>query len=211
MESFRADLDAASRRLDTFLRAGVFGTLLDQSDRWHDVGRVAFLRANDRTNHARLCRTLLAQAGQTHNPVTRFSTALMALLDRDAKDLRQPAMVAIAAASQENSDPDFAPWIGLAAGLANYRGGEHARAIEALNDAEQSTQAWCKGPALAYRALALQQLARTEEARQSLTRAQELLAEPLKERPLDWRHWAPLEMAQWSLDEAAATVPPQKP
>jgi len=292
----RAALDTASRRLDTFLRAGVLGTLLDQADRWHDAGRVAllraeaerlihgrvvsrpldaallaearlrwdpvrqamitafqfagqrkwgeardawlkamaepgfawdtalefendlalkmgmtFLRANDRTNHTQLCRTLLAQARETHNPVTRFSTALVALLDRDANDLRQSATEAIAAASQENTDPDFAPWIGFAAGLANYRGGEHARAIEALGDAEQSTQAWCKGPALAYRVLALQQLSRTDEARQSLNRAQELLAEPLKERPLDWRHWAPLEMAQWALDEAAATLPPQKP
>jgi len=291
----RAALDTASRQFDAYLRPGQFGTLLDRADRWHDIGRLAllraeaeqlihgrtvappldatyaaqarqrwapvrqamisafqlagqqkwtdardawieairdpafawdtafeykdvlaleigmtFLRAQDRPNHAQLCRSLFAHAAGTGDPVSRFSAAIVALLDAQATDLRQPATEATAAAKQENVDPDLAPWLGFAAGLANYRTGDYVRAIAAFDDCEPSNQAWCKGPALAYRALALNKLARADEARQSLNHARELLKEPLNHRALDWRHWAVLEMAQWALDEAIAALPLQK-
>jgi tetratricopeptide (TPR) repeat protein len=109
---------------------------LDPSDyrTWYCCGYL-HAQLGDQARHTKFCRELLAQFGQTGDPVAAEWSAKVCLVVPDAvQDRILPASMAERALA---SSPD-SPWIQFAKGLAEYREGQYAGAIQWLKKSQQS-------------------------------------------------------------------------
>jgi hypothetical protein len=84
--------------------------------------------------------------------------------------------------------------------------------LELLRQAEESDQAFCKGGAMAYRAMTLQRMGRGAEAAEVLHAAAQLIAEPLRRRSAGLSLersaglWWDLDICEMALDEARQLI-----
>ena len=115
-------------------------------------------------------------------------------------------VLGMARRSIEGSDEESSdyPFGALALGLAEYRTGDAAKAVEWLEIAQEGPE-FCRIPAHAYRALAAARLGRTEDASEHLKKAEEHAARllPIKSRSSNWKGVVLSEMA---LEEARSVL-----
>jgi len=176
----------------------------------------AFARCGDHTNHERLCRLLLAL--HIENPRTptaeRYATVDA---DRYAKtcflnaraltpELRQNALelARFAVANHQKRKDGHPGWIAQTGGIAEYHAGQPERALELLQEAEKDGHPLIKGPALAYRAMVLKKLNRSDEAAQVLQAAEDLLTSTLQAGSS--LYWWDAEQYQLALEEARQVI-----
>jgi tetratricopeptide (TPR) repeat protein len=177
---------------------------------------IAFVRAGDPTNHARLSRLLLAQ--RPENPTTpraerdataranRYAHACFLNAGGPSPELRQGALelARFAVANQRKRKDHHPGWTCLAGGMAECQAGEPERALELLQEAEKDTNPLVKGIAMAYRAMVLRKLNRTPEAAQVLHEAEHLLSSsPDFDASL---YWWDAEQYQLALEEARQLI-----
>jgi tetratricopeptide (TPR) repeat protein len=169
----------------------------------------AFVRAGDREHHERLCKLVAsAELGEGSVPKTadaaRFAKlcylggpGLPADLLTDAQRWARFAL--------ENRTQDGIPaWTCNSAGMVEHYAGNHARALEILARAEESGAIACRGSAMTWRAMALNELDRHEEAADLLRQAEELLKEPLETGTEG--AWWDLEICRMALEEARQLI-----
>ncbi len=130
--------------------------------------------------HTAFCRLLLdyAERVETDKAVTaeRSAKAYLVLPASDPELLRRAVGLSEQAWTLSRGWPDQG-WFDLCLGLARYRDGDFPGTIEALSQSISDPHHNIKGPSLLLRSMALRQMGRTEEARESL-RAGEALLEP---------------------------------
>jgi tetratricopeptide (TPR) repeat protein len=180
---------------------------------------IAFVRAGDPTNHARLSRLLLAQ--RPENPTTpRAERDATARANRYAHtcflnatglspELRQGALelARFAVANQRKRIDHHPGWTCLGGGMAESHAGEPERALELLQAVENDTNPLVKAIAMAYRAMVLKKLNRPNEAAQALQAAEDLLAPALQAGSS--LYWWDAEQYRLALEEAREMVRPQ--
>jgi tetratricopeptide (TPR) repeat protein len=177
---------------------------------------IAFARAGDATNHARLCRLLLAL--NPDKPLTaKAERDATAMAERYAKtcflharglppELGQRALeLARFAVTNQQKKRDHHPgWTRQTGGMAEYYVGDPARAMEWLEYAEQDESALLKGSTMAYRAMLLRKLNRLEDAARLLREAENLFSSsPETQTGLYW--WGS-EMYKLALEEARQSI-----
>jgi tetratricopeptide (TPR) repeat protein len=167
---------------------------------------IVFVQAEDGANYERLCRLLVSLDPKQVSPNQAERYAKTCSLNSQAlpPDLRERALALarFAVANRHRShDPS---WTSLSGGMAEYRAGEWEQAVERCRKAEKSNAIGCQGGAMVYRAIALKQLGREEEARRVLTQAEALLAEPLQMRSDS--NWWDLEICLLALEEARQLI-----
>jgi tetratricopeptide (TPR) repeat protein len=150
---------------------------LDPSDNWTWF-RSAPLRAQsgDMAGYHRFCRDFLSRFGQTDDPCIAERTAKICLLVPDAvEDLKAPARLAQQAAAA--STHPFLSWFELAKGMAEYREGQFASAIEWLRKSQ--ARAGARRDLLAtdylFIAMAHYRLGEQDQARKSFAEARRIL------------------------------------
>jgi eukaryotic-like serine/threonine-protein kinase len=161
-----------------------------------------FARTGDSPSHELECRLLLATHAETPWFLNAESYARTCFLSANglSAELGQRALALARFTVTNWNQGGDTNWIRQSGGMAEYRTGQYERAIELFEKAEQSMVVPCKAAALIYRAMALKRLGRGEEAAEVLSRAGELLAEPLSTRS-GWAWWD-LDFCELGLNEA---------
>jgi Flp pilus assembly protein TadD len=158
-------LDEAARRFEQVLRR--------QPDRAFVRFETAIvcLRAGDEEAYRRHCRDLLQNARGTSDPRIADQAAKAYLLGGGrpedlplAADLADRA-VRLGAGDSANH------YFQLVRGMAAYRSGQDAEALDWLHKCQERRNAYSSSTALVFEAMALQRLGRPEEARAALGRA----------------------------------------
>src|SRR5262249_53011744 len=106
---------------------------LDPSDHetWYSES-VLRLQLGDLPGYRRACREMLARFGQTKDVVVAERTAKTCLLAADAVDDLQPVIRLAEQAVTATEKSAGYRWFLLARGMADYRAGEFAAAVERL-------------------------------------------------------------------------------
>jgi serine/threonine protein kinase/tetratricopeptide (TPR) repeat protein len=107
---------------------------LDPADYWN-WGIAAMLRLyrGDLAGYRLLCREMLARFNQTKDPLIAYRTAETCLLGPDAVPDLGPVLQLAARAVTDTEQHFRYRWFLLAKGMADYRAGQDAEAIEHLN------------------------------------------------------------------------------
>jgi serine/threonine protein kinase len=177
---------------------------------------IAFARAGDTTNHQRLCRLLLAL--NPDKPATaKAERDATAMAERYAKtcflhaqglspELGQRALESarFAVTNQQERHDHHPGWTRQTGGMAEYYAGDPLQAMEWLEYAEQDESALLKGSTMAYRAMVLKKLNRSDEAARLLQEAEDLFSSsPETKTGLYW--WGS-EMYKLALEEARQLI-----
>jgi tetratricopeptide (TPR) repeat protein len=164
---------------------------------------VCFRNVGDRASSDHLCNLLLAipvddmspQFAERHAKSCFINwQALTPECRRDALDLARCAM--------ERVPPEsgLLLWLRYTNAMGEFYMGNWELAIDMCNKAEDSSDLYCKGGAVVYRAMALKQLGRNAEAGKALRQAEELLSDPMKLR--SGGSWWDLEICQLAMGDA---------
>jgi serine/threonine protein kinase/formylglycine-generating enzyme required for sulfatase activity/Flp pilus assembly protein TadD len=149
------------------------------------------LHLGDVEGYRRDCREMLARFSQTNDPATAERTAKTCLLRPDAvADLEPVVRLAEQALKGTEKHQDHR-WFLMARGLADYRQGQFARAVERLGPCTREDNAlYLTATSHLLVAMAHKRLGQDGPARQALNRARELadqkFPKPEKGEPLDW-------------------------
>src|SRR5262249_48871897 len=128
------------------------------------------LEIGDREGYKRVCREMLTRFGKTKDPILAGRTAKTCLLAQDAvTDLAPVLELADRAITGTEMNPMY-KWFLLARGMADYRSGEFAVAVDRLQKCLTSGKeiVYLDGTAELFLAMAQHKLGKTEEARQTL-------------------------------------------
>src|SRR5262249_48355913 len=130
----------------------------------------------DYRNH---CRGMLRQWGDTDDPVMAEQIAKTCLLIPDAVPDLRPALQLVNRAVIGPEHGSYR-WYLLVQGIAHYRTGQFAKAVDSLNktlslEGEHRYHSWpyLKGMALLFLAMAHHQMGQTDQARKALDQALE--------------------------------------
>jgi tetratricopeptide (TPR) repeat protein len=170
---------------------------------------VVLLRAGDAAKRQQLCESLVASdAGKFFSPFTEKNAKTCLINWQGLPSEVQQSVVKSLREMAKQVPMDTSPfsyWYYFAAGMAEYRSGQSQRALELLKYAKQSKEpvtgeVACRGGAMVFEAMALQELGRAEEARTALAKAEEWLAKPLATR--SGANWWDLDICEVALEEA---------
>jgi serine/threonine protein kinase/tetratricopeptide (TPR) repeat protein len=208
----KADCDARRGRWQTAAADFRRALELDPGEPWIWYRSAAVrLRLADRDGYRRHCAELLRRFGHTADPVVAERVAKLCVLVPGAvPDLSRPrALAGQAVASTEHLE--LRPWFLLADGMAAYRTGHWAEALDRLREAEQAYGT--DGPEFRcqaewFVAMTAERLGRPTLAREALARAEALLDAQLRQWPrgrvgTNWDDWLFCLAAR---DEARAVV-----
>jgi len=169
---------------------------------------MAFLKVGDLKTHEQLCRLIIdAELSGPNDPevlhAERFARLCFYARNLPA-DLqrREVAMGRYAVANAEKGG--YPVWTSQAGGIVEYRAGNFERAVELLLPAEKSPEIGCRGAAMIYRAMALEQLGHDAEAVELLQKAESLLTGPLEQRTEAF--WWDLDHCQMALEQARQLI-----
>jgi Flp pilus assembly protein TadD len=132
---------------------------------------IVCLKAGDRAAYERHIRELLQQARGTSDPRIADQAAKTCLLGSD-----QPENLAVAAdladrAMLLRAGDSASHFFQLVRGMADYRAGKHAEAINRLRKSQEDRNPYSMSTALVFEAMALERIGKREEARSALQRA----------------------------------------
>jgi tetratricopeptide (TPR) repeat protein/serine/threonine protein kinase len=184
---------------------------VDAADHWTWYSAsVLHLQNGNADGHRRACDEMLKRYSDTTDPYIADRTAKTLLLVPGAvADVQVPRKLTLLAAA---GDPSI-KWFHLGSGLAEYRAGNFEAAIECLKKSISSPagQLYLDESALVVQAMAEHRLGRAADARQTLKRADELIAErvpKLEQGPLvGWQDWIRLDLLR---REAEGVIGPEK-
>jgi eukaryotic-like serine/threonine-protein kinase len=184
---------------------------VDAADHWTWYSAsVLHLQNGNADGHRRVCDEMLRRFSGTTDPNVAERTAkTLLLVPGVVADVEVPRKLALLAAA---GDPSF-KWFHLVSGLAEYRAGNFEAAIECLQKCISSPagQLYCDESALVVQAMAEHRLGRSADARETLKRADQLIAErvaKLEQGPLvGWQEWIRLNVLR---REAQALIDPEK-
>jgi ABC-type amino acid transport system permease subunit len=202
----QGEWDAAAERFERILRRQ------PELKRLRFETAIVCLRAGDQEAYQRHCRELLDDARGTSDPRIADRAAKVALLVDHPLDLPLAAELADRAVRLRAGDPAIS-FFHLVRGMAAYRTGKHADAINWLSRSQQGRDPHCTSTAIVFEAMALVQLGRRDEARAALQRAdgvyRDLMARlaELPEGPLG-PSWVDVLVFQISRQEAEQVVNP---
>jgi len=164
----------------------------------------AFVKAGDHANHERLCRLVLDHQPPTPTKANAEEFALLAFMNVKnlPQDLQQRGLEEARIAEAAYTKTGY--WGFYAAGMAESYAGDPEQAVKLLTKAEESGDLYCKGGAMACRAMALKKLGRDAQAAQVLQQAEALVAGPMERRL--GGNWWDLEMCQLALDQARQLI-----
>jgi tetratricopeptide (TPR) repeat protein len=159
------------------------------------------LRRNDLEGYRWVCQEMLARFSHTDDPKIAERTAKTCLLVPDAVgDLGPVLQLADRAVTGTEQNPLYYEWFLLARGVADYRTGDFANAVDRLNKAlslsreagYHDSPGYYESRCLAatvhlFLAMAHHRLGRVHEARHALDQAIELSEQPC---PKIGRYWA---------------------
>jgi WD40 repeat protein/serine/threonine protein kinase/tetratricopeptide (TPR) repeat protein len=188
------------------------GLELDPSDHynWYRAGAVC-LQLGEKGGYRRHCQEMLRRFGAAAEPAIAERTAKLCLVQPTASgELVLPLRLADRAADRTERVAAY-PWFLLIKGAAEVRAGRDGEALDWLAKAEERLEhPIFKAQALLYRAIALQHLRRTEEARRTFADAQKLFGRdprPGSDRGDIWFDWIFCQVLRREA-EALTTSPP---
>jgi serine/threonine protein kinase/Flp pilus assembly protein TadD len=167
---------------------------LDSADHGHWFQDAALrLQMGDLEGYRRVCQEMLARFGHTDDPVIADGTAKTCLLVPDeVHDLGPVLQLVNLAFTGTEHDPYYC-WHLLLKGMAEYRAGHFADAIDRLNQAlilgrerRYFNSRSLSGTAHALLAMGYHRLGRIAEARQALDQATALLEQPHSKIGSNW-------------------------
>lgn len=167
------------------------------------------VQTHDVAGYEKLCHTIVAQFRGTANPMVADPMAKDCLiLPMDGLDL--PAVVGLADTAVKGGQGKLAlPYFLMCKGLAEYRQGHFAEAIEWCQKSHRATVLiYARAEALPIEAMACFHLGKTEAAKDRLAEMAEHLRTELPAREskdfgVDWRDWI---IAQTLFSEASALI-----
>jgi serine/threonine protein kinase/Flp pilus assembly protein TadD len=170
---------------------------LDPGNHWYMFhAAVLQIRAGDLAGYRRVCQDMLKQFGDTRQPEVAERTAKTCLLVPDAvADLAPVLRLADRAVTGTEKSSNFGYFV-LAKGLAEYRAGRNAEAVnweERLSPGARNRDT--DVAALAVLAMAQHRLGRGQQALAALDKAEAIIAKKMADpgagRPLgrDWDDW----------------------
>jgi tetratricopeptide (TPR) repeat protein len=156
------------------------------SDHWNWYSEAPLrLRRGDLEGYRRVCREMLARFSRTDDPMIAERTAKTCLLVPDAVGDIGPVLDLADRAVTGTEQINVYDWFLLARGMADYRAGRIANAIDCLNkvlslNRETRYRSDWALPATAqlFLAMAHHRLGRVHEARHALNQATELMEQP---------------------------------
>ncbi|HQU43172.1 MAG TPA: WD40 repeat domain-containing protein, partial [Pirellulales bacterium] len=153
----------------------------------------ALALAGDEAAYREFCRDLLHQFRGARGAAVADRVYKICLLCPEAVDVSELPLERLREATAERSQAVYRPWFAATCALASYREGN---AHEAVRWAERvdASQQHPRALALVIRAMAEQQLGRTEQARQTLAQAGALIPGELRTLGTDAYH-GPLPVA----------------
>jgi tetratricopeptide (TPR) repeat protein len=175
-----------------------------------------FVRSGDSTNHQRLCRLLLGL--HPEKPTTpkeerdatvradRYAKSCFLFARSLSPEMRAEALqlARFALEEQRRTRHHSTVWICQTVGIAEYYAGDPERAIELLLEAEQNKATYLTGPAMLFRAMALQKLNRPQEAAQVLQEADTMFSNsPELNSP---EYWWDAELYKVALEQARTLI-----
>jgi tetratricopeptide (TPR) repeat protein len=187
--------------------AAAFGRALelDPAGQPYWLGAVPLLHLHrgDVAAYRRACREMLEHFGPTDRPEIAARAAMACLLIRDPATLERAVKLAERATTGTEKLPAYRHFM-MVRGVAEYRAGRHASAVEWLRRCQPQAQGEAamvpaRAPpdatVLAVLAMAHHRLGQAEEARAAFARARALVAkhspDPTQGRPFDsnWQEW----------------------
>jgi WD40 repeat protein/tetratricopeptide (TPR) repeat protein len=171
-----------------------------------------YLQLGDGEGYRRHARSMLDAFGATDDPTIAERTAKIGLLTPPPPE-DAPRLIALAErAVTRGAGTSLRPWAQLARGMAAYRDGQFAAAVEILLAAGDANASPCITPTAAlFRAMAESRLGHVEAARTRLDdarRALEAIAPPAADLGAAWHDWL---ICQVALREAEAVIGGQPP
>ena len=185
---------------------------LDPSDHWiWFIAGPLRLRLGDTAGHRKFCRDFSARFRETDNPLIAERIAKICLLVPDAvEDRKMPARLAQQAV-MASTHPELA-WFQLAKGMADYREGQFASAIQWLRESHAAAGGLGELQATdnLFLAMAHYRLGETDQARKSLAEARRTLETlPPANGASDWGDfWNDLLMCRIVQAEAESLLAP---
>jgi serine/threonine protein kinase/tetratricopeptide (TPR) repeat protein len=176
--------------------------------RLHEKAAAVFILTGESERYAALCRELTEHAALSQSYYGGIGLLATNRLPREitakAIEMARWRAAQVANESTRNVAQD---WVWLNLGRAEYRAGNLAAAVAALERARDAFNLNCAGTAQALLAMALGQTAKVQEAADSLARAEALRPEVLNGNAdrlgQDWQQVAILEL---SLEEARRSL-----
>jgi serine/threonine-protein kinase len=138
-----------------------------------------YLELGDTEGYRRVCREMLKRFGETDRPDIAERAAKTCLLLADAGVDRGQVYQLAERALARGTGHAYEKWFHLAKGMADYRGGQFARAAAELQKSLSpgSEKPYLDGTAYLFLAMAHHQLGHAEEAQQSMRKARFLMDE----------------------------------
>jgi tetratricopeptide (TPR) repeat protein len=125
---------------------------------------IVCLRMGDQDTYRRHCRVLLQNARGTSDPRIADQAAKACLLSREnVQDLQPAAALADRAARLGTGDSVY-HYFQLVKGMAAYRMGKDAEALDLLRKCQKARSADCSSTALVFEAMSLYRLGKPDEA-----------------------------------------------
>jgi tetratricopeptide (TPR) repeat protein len=175
-----------------------------------------FVRTGDSAHHARLCRLLLAMHPEHSSSPTapreapvmaaRYARACFLEAVHLTPDLRRQALelARFAVRKLEDNKGAHSGWTAQIGGMAEYHAGSPERSLQLLQEAVNDKAAPIRSGALAYTAMVLTQLNRSQEATEALRHAEKLMTE-VRTRS-SGATWWDLAQAEIALEQARKLI-----
>jgi serine/threonine protein kinase len=165
---------------------------LDDHMNWYFSATIR-LDNGDTEGHHRACREMLESFGGTATPEVAERIAKMCLLTPDVVDPEEAQALALRMITGTDKHP-YIHYFLMVKGLADYRAGQYAAALERLKSFAPRSDAWSfEASALAIQAMTYGRLGRSDEGREILAHAWQVLERraPPPDRPWgdNWQDW----------------------
>jgi serine/threonine-protein kinase len=182
---------------------------LDPSDHfnWYCLAPV-YLELGDKEGYRHVCREMLDRFGKSDQPEIAERTAKTCLLTPDAGVDRAHVLKLADGAVAAKTNPNLR-WFQLARGMADYREGEFAKAVDGLRQILSPGRevAYLDSMAYLFLAMSQQRLGRVEEARESMSKARVVAEEkfPKVDRgqllDANWPDWLRFQIIRREAEE----------
>lgn len=192
----RGNLYARWQRWDKAADDFRHGLELSPDEHWHwFVAACLSLQRDDREEYKRCCRELLDRFGKNSQAHIAERVGRVCLLGPEGLDDPRPAQIIDRKLVGARPEWGFYPWLLLAKGLADYRGGRYAESLVSLDEClKRPVAAHCHIQAHLVRAMCQKKLGDPDAAREALKSATDLMDEHLA--PADgqsavetWNDW----------------------
>jgi Flp pilus assembly protein TadD len=185
---------------------------------WFQLAPV-YLELGDKEGYRRVCREMLERFGKSDRPEIAERIAKTCLLAPGAGADRAHVLKLAESAVAADANHPFLKWFHLTRGIAHYREGEVAKAVDrlrlSLSPGVEVT--YRDSTAYLFLAMAQQKLGRAEDARESMAKARVVVDErfPKVDRGqllgADWSDWLRFQIVRREAEELVKPPPAGPP